>query len=459
VAAVQHAAGQGAASGQAESSYGELVRESLSEFSAGDFAEARALFERAHALQPNARTLRGLGITAFELKRCVKAVTELEAALADARKPLTDAQRNEVQGLIKKARRFVGKFKLELTPANATVLLDGRPSESAELVIDLGEHQVSVHAPGYRDAELKLVIDGGEDTTQRVKLVRLELSPERTAAAGAAEDSGPEDPTRCDRCSIPCQLPRGRVAPRNVAALLAWHVQNLWRTCSSPCWAKRALYCEPMRVFLIHGMGRTRASMAVLARRLVRAGHAPSLFGYSVARDPLDRIATELGQHIGRTLARSGGGRYAVIGHSLGNVVTRLASPRLASGFSGFVMLAPPNRSPALARAMRKHPVYRLLTGDAGQRLGEHAFFEALPTVAVPTLVIAGQASAPWLPFRGAPSDGIVGVAETELQGARHELVDAAHTFIMNHPHTLRLLLEFLEQQTIGSAAELDHAP
>jgi pimeloyl-ACP methyl ester carboxylesterase len=196
--------------------------------------------------------------------------------------------------------------------------------------------------------------------------------------------------------------------------------------------------------------------MVVLARRLADAGHAPSMFGYSVARDPLDRIAEDFTEHISRTIARAGegGSAYAVIGHSLGNVITRLASPQLPSGFSRFAMLAPPNRSPALARAMRKNRVYRLLTGDAGQKLGDKSFFDGLPLVTVPTLVIAGQASAPWLPFRGAPSDGIVGVAETELPGARHHVVDAAHTFIMNHPQTVRLLLEFLSQETVSHAAE-----
>jgi pimeloyl-ACP methyl ester carboxylesterase len=201
-------------------------------------------------------------------------------------------------------------------------------------------------------------------------------------------------------------------------------------------------------------MGRTRASMAVLARRLERAGHEPSTFGYFVTRDSLERIALDFLQHVTGTLAASPTRHYAIIGHSLGNVITRVASPRLPAGFSRFAMLAPPNRSPALARAMRQNPIYRLLTGDAGQKLGDPAFFDALPRVDAPTLVIAGQANAPWLPFRGAPSDGIVGVAETELDGARHQVVDAAHTFIMNHPQTLRSLLQFLEPPSIAGAPQ-----
>jgi pimeloyl-ACP methyl ester carboxylesterase len=200
-----------------------------------------------------------------------------------------------------------------------------------------------------------------------------------------------------------------------------------------------------MQVFLIHGMGRTRASMALLERRLAGAGHEPSSFGYRVMRDDLADIAEAFRAHVARAMASKAPAPYAVVGHSLGNVITRLCSAELPEGFARFVMLAPPNRSPALARAMRKSRLFALLTRDAGRKLGDREFFARLPIPDVPTLVIAGRAEVPLLPFRGAASDGIVGVHETRLPGARHELVDAAHTFIMNDRRATRLLLEFLE--------------
>lgn len=201
-----------------------------------------------------------------------------------------------------------------------------------------------------------------------------------------------------------------------------------------------------MRVFLIHGMGRTSVSMALLGRRLARAGHSPSTFGYRVTQHELPRIAEDFRAHVARSMAREPAAPYAVIGHSLGNVITRLCSPLLPAGFARFVMLAPPNRSPALARAMRKSRLFALLTGDAGRRLGDHAFFAELPVPDVATLVIAGETRAPLLPFRGAASDGVVGVHETHLPGARHERVAAAHTFIMNDRRATQLVLDFLAE-------------
>ena len=50
-------------------------------------------------------------------------------------------------------------------------------------------------------------------------------------------------------------------------------------------------------------------------------------------------------------------------------------------------------------------------------------------------------------PFLSADNDGIVTVAETELQSARDRLVvPAIHTLIANHPETIAATLAFLEK-------------
>ncbi|MEY4512912.1 MAG: hypothetical protein RLZZ450_5034 [Pseudomonadota bacterium] len=48
--------------------YRETIAEALIEYEAHNYLEARTLFERAHKLYPNARTLRGLAVVAFELR-------------------------------------------------------------------------------------------------------------------------------------------------------------------------------------------------------------------------------------------------------------------------------------------------------------------------------------------------------------------------------------------------------
>ncbi len=192
-------------------------------------------------------------------------------------------------------------------------------------------------------------------------------------------------------------------------------------------------------------MGRSRMSMVGLGRHLRRHDHHTSLFGYSVATASLDGIADAFLTHLTAARSRHPDEPYAIVGHSLGNIITRLLTERLPPGLSRFVMLAPPNRSPALARAMRGQPVFRLFTGDAGQRLGDPEFYSNLARPDVPSMIIAGSKGTGLLAYRGsAPNDGIVSVEETRLADVEHHVVPAVHTFIMNHPRARELIARFL---------------
>jgi triacylglycerol lipase len=198
-------------------------------------------------------------------------------------------------------------------------------------------------------------------------------------------------------------------------------------------------------VFLVHGMGRTPVSFALLRRRLRAAGHDVVGFHYMVTRETLDGIAARFAAHV---RARAGDEPFAVVGHSLGNVVTRMCLP--LAGLRRFVMLAPPNQPPAMARALRDNgllrPVFRALTRDAGRKLHDDDFYARLPLPDVPAIVVAGNhgPGQAWLPFRGAPSDGVVAVDETRLPGVPHVQLRALHTFIMNDARVGRLVLSFL---------------
>jgi pimeloyl-ACP methyl ester carboxylesterase len=199
-----------------------------------------------------------------------------------------------------------------------------------------------------------------------------------------------------------------------------------------------------MQAFLVHGMGRSPRSLLLLAMRLERAGIACSRFGYSVRAHDLAAIRDHFEAHV-RERVR---GEYAIIGHSLGNVIARMASPLLPAGLARLVMLAPPNQPTRIARYFAPHPLYRALTRDAGQRLADPAFYASLPVPAVPTLVFAGTVGprARWWPLEGAPSDGVVAVDETQLLGAEHRTVPAIHTLIMNDAGVALAIAKFLRE-------------
>lgn len=194
-------------------------------------------------------------------------------------------------------------------------------------------------------------------------------------------------------------------------------------------------------VFLIHGMGRTRASMTLLAYRLRKAGYRTVNVPYTQATESLPEITERLRKTVAR---ESGGNAYHFVGHSLGNVVVR-------NGFKGgyppglgrVVMLAPPNAPPRLAGRLKDVWPYRWVTGDSGRRLADPEFYAGLPAPAVEFGVLAGD--------RGQartfaePNDGVVAVSETRLAGMKDfRVLHRTHTFLMNAPDAAAQCLSFL---------------
>lgn len=157
----------------AEAEYREVVERAVAEFDLGHVVEARALFLRAHELWPSARTLRTLGMTAFELRMYPRALRELQAAIDDPRRPLPPEQRAQVEGLIAETQGYVGRYQLQLRPAGTELLVDGsRVSTHEPLVVGVGMHELLARAPGFVELRRELVVQGREDEP-----LLLQLSP------------------------------------------------------------------------------------------------------------------------------------------------------------------------------------------------------------------------------------------------------------------------------------------
>lgn len=211
-----------------------------------------------------------------------------------------------------------------------------------------------------------------------------------------------------------------------------------------------------MDVILVHGMGRTPLSMLRLARRLRRAGQRPLLFAYSPTFETLDAAVARLRGRI----RRLGHRRYALVGHSLGSVLIRsaLADLTLAPPEASF-FLAPPMVACRAARYFSRRSLYRILTGDMGQRLADAHFMQNLPMPPGLVRIYVGVRGprAPWYPLGDEPNDAIL--CASEAAGAHAALaveVQAMHTFIMNAPAVVEDLigtLAALEEQSSSTNA------
>lgn len=170
--------------------YIESVEGALEEYRVGHYDEARSLFERAHELEPSARTLRGLGMVEFELRHYVRAVELIERSLASPVKPLTDEQRSALSELLARARRFVARYALRVTPTPTRIELDGvaRTLEpDGRLTVDAGEHRLELAADGYAPSSLTLDAKGGTESELTVALRPL-AKPELVASAAPSSE-------------------------------------------------------------------------------------------------------------------------------------------------------------------------------------------------------------------------------------------------------------------------------
>jgi hypothetical protein len=178
--------------GQASSEptgYRAAIDDAVREFELANFPESLALFERAHAIYPNARTWRGIGMTEFELRHYARCIEALSSALQSTERPLDGALRSDTEDLLARARSFSGELRLEVHPATATLRIDGLPvrlGPTKLVIVAAGDHVLDVEAAGYLAERRAINVAGGTSQTVEIALA--------TPSAVTAERTEPAQP-------------------------------------------------------------------------------------------------------------------------------------------------------------------------------------------------------------------------------------------------------------------------
>lgn len=228
--------------------YREVVSEALSEFKLGHFQEASTLFREAHGINPSARTLRGLGITAFQLRAYVDSVDYLQAALDDTRNPLTAAQRSEAREMLDRARSYVARYVVHLQPTDATLEVDGHAvtlRNGSELWLDPGGHEIVASAPGHGAVQRHVTVNQGGSGELQLLLSPptppLVAAPTPAVASGASAAPSPPVQHRAPQASSASLWPW--VVMGGGAALLAGGLVT--GLMSNSAYAEVEKYCNP----------------------------------------------------------------------------------------------------------------------------------------------------------------------------------------------------------------------
>ncbi|MEN8143741.1 MAG: alpha/beta fold hydrolase [Gemmatimonadota bacterium] len=206
---------------------------------------------------------------------------------------------------------------------------------------------------------------------------------------------------------------------------------------------------------VVHGLGRTAASMALLVWRLKKAGFGVVSFGYPSTSEPMEDLVERLESEIARCCP-DGSETVHFVTHSMGGVLVRVYLGQRADAHRGrVVMLSPPNQGSELVDAFADSPMLRSVLGPAGSKLGTDS--ESIPSQLGPVRcelgIIAGDRSMNAFTSRliPGPDDGKVSVERARAEGAADfMIVHATHTFIMNRKDVSDAVVHFLRHGRFG---------
>ncbi len=203
-------------------------------------------------------------------------------------------------------------------------------------------------------------------------------------------------------------------------------------------------------VVVLHGMGRTAASMMSVRQALQEHGYATVNPSYPSTAKAIEEIsAVHIGEYISACQQYSDTVHFVT--HSLGGIVLRhyLQTHTLPSN-SRIVMLAPPNKGSEISDHYQHAKWYQWSTGKPGQQLTTNP--DSLPNRLEPIPyeigIIAGNRTLePWFSNKiPGQDDGKVSVESTQLPEMSDFItVPNAHTFMMSSPHVQTQIIHFLQ--------------
>ncbi len=198
-------------------------------------------------------------------------------------------------------------------------------------------------------------------------------------------------------------------------------------------------------VVLLHGLWRSKWSMAWPLYQVRRAGFEAVAITYPSRSQPIEGLS----RHVAERLPALADGRVHFVTHSLGGLVVRhlaRTSPHVRVG--RVVMIGPPNQGSRLARRLARSRTMRRLAGPVGpllaappdeiaRRLGPVDFELGVIAGDVRRSVLSG-----WLE---GPSDGRLLIPETQTEGMTDFVaVRRGHALLMNDPRTIEETIHFL---------------
>lgn len=140
----------------------------------GDYATALAEFSASYQAAPLPAVLYNIGVAQKALFRYAEAIDTLQRYLAEAQ-PRAE-RRAEVERLCTEMEALLAPVTLRVSPADATLVVDGRAAGSAPqrpLRLAAGAHVIEASAEGHRPLRREIMVSAGRPLTLTLALAEL----------------------------------------------------------------------------------------------------------------------------------------------------------------------------------------------------------------------------------------------------------------------------------------------
>ena len=195
------------------------------------------------------------------------------------------------------------------------------------------------------------------------------------------------------------------------------------------------------RVVVVHGLFRTNRAMYPLRKPLTKAGYEVIEYRYPTTQEKVQDHAKALKERLLEIVAEDPDTPVHLIGHSLGAVISVIATTPPIPGIDRVVQIAPPNLGSPVAETFEGlfgHiiiPLKELSANNGGPLKGIEAGTE--------TGVIAAR------------QDQLVPIRCTALKGSKdHIVLSGAHTWVLWRSKAHQEIVHFLEHGQFTSSAK-----
>jgi len=204
-------------------------------------------------------------------------------------------------------------------------------------------------------------------------------------------------------------------------------------------------------VILLHGLARSKTSMATMEKKLKQAGYSVLNQGYPSRKKNIQYLANDHIPPAIQVCLNNGAKKIHFVTHSMGGILVRyFLKYHCLDELGNVVMLSPPNAGSEIVDIFRSFCLFKWLNGPAGQQLGTSPgdLPHQLGDTRFHPGIITGDRSINLILSRiiPGPNDGKVSVERAKVKGmGDFRVIHATHPFIMKHPEAIALTLHFLK--------------